>query len=237
MVTKILNFVKNSLKTAVKTAVQMSGPAALYLCAATTLAAILLGAYLKYAWNIDKNKFYKMLAVAQGLDIVQIEKAAEDRIAGMSYQEVLERRARRIREEEFNRDVTNQVTAYPLPPEEPKPELPPEPSAAERINAYEKRVKADLEKSRTAGLEEETRLLENMDPDQAKEVVRKLWKDGAMQRILQMLIAMEDKRRGEILYAMRQDNAEELKDLTEILQKIGDGEPTTSIINKAGAEQ
>ncbi|MDR0520349.1 MAG: hypothetical protein LBH00_00695 [Planctomycetaceae bacterium] len=226
---KILNIIKSGALGAAR----LSGPAALYLCAATALAAVLLGTYLKYAWNVDKTKLYKALAVLQGLETADVQDAARDKIAEISYETVLAKRASRQREEEFQNEITAQTAAYDPPPPEPKPIPPKVPSAAEQIDAYAKRVKSDLDKAKTAGLDEETRLLENMEPEQAKEVVRKLWKDGARERVLNMLLAMEEKRRGEILYAMQQQNAEELKDLCDILQKIGDGEPASSIIQNA----
>ena len=232
----ILQKVSEYSKMALQAAMQGSGMAALYLCTSTLLAAILLTAYLTYAWNIDKTKWYKALAILQGLEIIDIQKAEQDRIAEMSYEDVLGRRAQRLREEEYNRDVSQPVFSLPLPPEDPKPTPPPPPSEADKISAYEKRVKADLDKAKSAGLDEQTRLIENMDPDQAKEVIRKYWKDGQNRRVLQILMAMEDKPRENILYAMQETNEEELKDLCEILQKIGDGEPMASIIEDAAKE-
>ena len=134
--------------------------------------------------------------------------------------------------------VRQQIADLPLPPPGEPVAPPPSsvPSSADQISAYLKRVQADLAKARTAGLDEQTRLIENMDPEQAKEVIRKFWKDGQQQRVLTMLLDMTDKRRGEILYTMEQENTEELKDLCEILQKIGDGEPMSSIISQAAEE-
>ncbi|MDR3234927.1 MAG: hypothetical protein LBT46_14915 [Planctomycetaceae bacterium] len=214
-------------------ALQAGGVGALYLGTATCCAAILLGLYLKYAWNIDKTKYYKMLAVAQGLDIDAQQKAAENRIAEMGYDAVLERRAERNRQAETQSVMPiEQIAAEPVP-EPPKVETPPVVDDSAKISAFEKRVKEYQDKARAAGLGEETRLLENMDPEQAKEVIRKLWKDGAMRRVLEMLLAMEEAKRGAILYTMQQDKAEELKDLCDILQRIGNGEPAASLIEEA----
>jgi hypothetical protein len=215
---------------------KISGTAALYGCASMFLATALLGLYLKYTWQIDRTKWLKMLAVAQGLELVQMQKAAEERVADIAFDDVLERRAKRLREEEFQRVMTEQQQAAPPPPvEEPKPALPPVENESAKIGAFEKRVKEYQEKARAEGLAEETRLLENAEPEQAKEVIRRLWKDGAYQRVLQMLLAMEEKRRGEILYTMQAD--EELKDLCDILQRIGNGEPMSAVIDDAAKEK
>jgi hypothetical protein len=210
---------------------------ALYLCTSTLLAAILLAAYLIYAWDIDQNKWYKALAVLQGIDLSAMEQAAQKEVDKMSYDDVLARRSARLLDEDFQRDVRQPASALPPPPEDPKPAPPPpEPSDAEKIGAYEKRLKSDRAKARSSGLDEQTRLIENMDPEQAKEVIRKYWKDGQNQRVLIMLLDMTDKRRENILYAMQQDNTDELKDLCEILQRIGDGEPAASFIENAAKE-
>lgn len=234
MFKKVLQKIGQYTKAVLKTTLQGSGTAALYLGASAFLAAVLTGIVLKYAWDVDNTKWNRALAILQGLEIVEIQKAEQDKAAEITYETVLEARAKRLRENEYNREVTQQVAALPPPPEPPKPVPPPaELSAAEQISAYEKRVQDDLATSRSNGLAEETRLLANMDAEQAKEVIRKLWKDGANQRVLQMLMDMEEKPRGDILYAMQQENDEELKDLCEILQRIGDGDPMTPIINSA----
>ena len=237
MLKRILQTAGKYLKSALTALMQGSGMGALYLCTSTLLAAVLLAAYLVYAWDIDKDKWYKALAVLQGIDMSAMEQAAQKEVDKMSYDEVLARRSARLLEEDFQRDVRQSTSALPSPPEVPKPDPPPPvPNDSERISAYEKRVKDDLAKARSTGLDEQTRLIENMDPEQAKEVIRKYWKDGQNQRVLMILLEMADKRRENILYAMQQDNADELKDLCEILQRIGDGEPAASIIKNAAKE-
>ncbi|MDR2115246.1 MAG: hypothetical protein LBP87_02580 [Planctomycetaceae bacterium] len=211
---------------------KMTGILALYGCTSMFLAAVILGIYLKYAWQIDYEKWIKMLAIAQGFEIADIQRAVEDRIAEMSYEEVLEHRAKRTREDEFQREsIAKTIVIAPPPAEPPVEEKKPEPKNDSLIKAFEKKLAEEKKKANDAGLAEETRLLENMEPEQAKEVIRRLIKDGAMQRVLTMLLGMEEKNRGEILYAMQGE--EELKDLCEILQRIGNGEPQTSLIDNA----
>jgi DNA-directed RNA polymerase subunit F len=230
---KILQKVRDYSKLALGIMMQGSGTAALYFCTAFLLAAMLTGAYLTYAWNLDKEKWYKVLAVLRGDDIRQMEQSAQEQIFNTLYDDAITRRAERLREDEFQREVRQRTLATPLPPESPPPPPMPTPSDAAQISAYERRINADRARAQADGLAEQTRLIENMEPEQAKEVIRKLWSEGANQRVLTMLLDMSDRRRGEILYTMQQDNAEELKDLCEILQRIGDGEPAMSRINEA----
>jgi hypothetical protein len=238
MLTGILRKVGDLSKSALAATIQGSGLGALYLCTSTCLAAVLLASYLVYAWDIDKNKWYKAIAVLQGADMSAMEHAAQEKADRMTYDEVLASRSVRLREEEYQRDIRQQLPAYTLPPEDPKPAPPLPPSDAERISAYEKRVKDDLAKARTAGSDEMTRLIEDkgMDLEQAKEVIRKFWKDGYKNLVLSTLLEMSDKRRGEILYTFDQQNPDELKDLNEILKDIADGKPMTDIIDGASKE-
>jgi hypothetical protein len=235
MITNIINLLKDKATQALNLAVHGSGATALYLCTSVLLAGALLAVYYAHAWDVDKKKLFKALAVLQGLDIAEMQQAAADKIADMSYDEVREWRAKRDLRDDYNREITQQMGSFTLPPEDPKPAPPPPPSDAARIGAYEQRVKTDVAKSKAAGLADETDLIENMPPDDAKEVIRRLWKE-APTRVLQMLNAMEDRRRKSILYAMETSNDEELKDLCEILQRIGDGAPMTSIIENAAKE-
>jgi hypothetical protein len=240
MVTRILNLLKSLPGLAMqgsRLALLGSGTAALYFGASTLLATILLSTLLAYKWGITPEKLYKAYAMLRGDDITEMQEAAAEHIAGMGYDKTLEERVKRILDEGYHRESAQQIDSFTLPPEDLKPGPPPPPSTAERIDAYERRIRGDLAKAQAAGLDEETRLLEdkNLDPAQAKEIIRKLWKDDP-NRVLTMLLAMSDKRRGEILYAMQQTNAEELKDLCEILQRIGDGEPRASIIKEAAKE-
>jgi hypothetical protein len=48
-----------------------------------------------------------------------------------------------------------------------------------------------------------------------------------------MLLDMEERPRRRILYAMETSEDAELRDLCDILQRIGDGEPMLSMINDA----
>ena len=219
--------------------VRGSGTAALYLCTSTFLAAILLAGYLIYNYGIDKERAYKAVAILMGHDISAAQQATLDRIAETSRDDIIERRAQRLLEDEFIREVRQPAVSLPLPPEDQKPEPPPPgPSDVDMISAYQKRVQDDLARARTAGRDEMTRLLEDkgMDVEQAKEVIRKFWKDGFKDLVLATLLDMADKRRGEILYSFNQDNAEELKDLNEILKDISDGKPMASIIENAARD-
>ncbi len=209
---------------------KITGTVALYGCASLFLASLLLAAYLKYAWKIDNVKWVRMLAIAQGHDLLNLRRQVEDRIAEMSYEEVLQIRAKRLRDEEFEKE-TGGKPSETLIADEKKINAKLKEIKDSRT-AFDKYVKDYLAKTTEAGLLEETRLIEQAKPVFAKEIILGLIKDhGAIERVLTMLLKMEEQRRGEILYQMKDEP--ELKELCNILQKIGNGEPLSKVIEDA----
>ena len=222
-------------RAALATAFQHSGVAALYLCSSTLLAGILTAVLLSYHWDIDREKWYRAFAILQGIELAEIQQAERDRIAEMSFEEVLARRAEQERQEEFSQ-ITQRATAFQLPPADPQPPPPPPPSDTERIGAYERRIQADLDQTSADGLAELTQTLSRGNPEWAKEVIRSLWKEGHNRLVLQALLDLEERPRERILFAMQETNEEELKDLCDILLRIAAGEPRRSIIENAARE-
>jgi len=231
---RLLQGAANLSKTAFQAALSGSGTAALYLGTSTLLAVLLLVAYLIYAWDIDQQRWYRAMAVLQGIELDEIHQAEQRRAAEITYQMVLAERAERLRDNEFQQ-IRQMAFSQPPPQEAPQAEPPYIPNEAERISAFEERLRRERARVQTEGLAEQTQIIERMNPDQAKEVIRKLWQE-APQRVLQILMGMEERNRQKILYAMRESNDEELKDLCEILQRIGDGEPEASILKEAEKE-
>ena len=233
MIKRLLQKAVGLSKAALLGAIKGAPMGALYFCATTLLAATLVAAYLAYAWNIDQEKLFRAYAILQGIEIAQIQQAERDAAAEIAFERVLAERARRHRELEFQWGVRDYSAGLPGPPVEPSPEPLEDPEETQRLSEYLRRVEADLARARTEGLAEQTRIIEEADVDQAKEIIRRLWNDGQNRRVLQMLMDMEDRPRQNILYAMQETNEEELRDLVDILQRIGDGEPRASIIREA----
>jgi len=236
MFKNILQKVNQYSRAALAVAMQGSGTAALYLCSSTLLAGILLAVIMSYAWGIDRERWFRALATLQGIELAEIQQAERDAAATISFEDQLERRAERMRREEFDREVTQRAGQWQLPPEEPRPLPPPPPSDADRIGAYERRVQADLAQSRSDGLAELTQILSRASPEWAKEVIRRLWQEGQNRLVLLALLDLEERPRERILFAMQETNAEELKDLCDILLRIAAGEPRTSILEEAARE-
>ncbi len=210
---------------------KITGTLALYGCASMFLATLLLGAYLMYAWNIDKNKRIMLLALAQGLDVAAVQQAVEDRIAEMSYDQVLELRAKRLREEEAKGVSSERPVNELLLADGQKVNAELQKIRSER-EAFERYVKDWQERNRAAGLAEETRLLEEAEPEWARDRILELLRDqGATERVLTMLMAMDEANRSAILYSMQ--GGPEQKELVDLLQRIGNGEPMAQVLEDA----
>ncbi|MGL4593765.1 MAG: hypothetical protein ACRCUY_03435 [Thermoguttaceae bacterium] len=210
---------------------RITGTLALYGGASMFFAILLLSGYLKYAWNIDNTKWMQMLAIAQGLDISDIKKAVEERVAKMSYDDVLQIRAKKLRENEFSGLSLDENVTQKLLADEKKIDAKLK-QIDLREKAFKKTMQDALDKSKAAGLAEETRLIENADPEFAKDIILGIIKDsGDTNRVLTMLLSMDEAKRGGILYEMTKQD--ELKELCNLLQRIGNGEPLSTVIADA----
>ena len=223
-------------RAALGAALQHSGTAMLYLGASTLLAGILITIIMSYAWDINKERWYRAFAILRGIELAEIQQAERDQIAKISRADVLEARAVRTLQGEYDRAISGRMNPFSLPPATPEPPPPAPPSDASRISAYEQRIQADTARSKAAGVGLMTEILSSGSPSWAKEVIRKHWKDGEYQLVLQVLLDLEEKPRNRILFAMQETNDEELKDLSEILLRIAAGEPRTSILREAAKE-
>ena len=213
---------------------RISGLASLYLFASLFLALIILLVYLKFAWGIDKSKWTRMLAIAQGYDVLlaqaELNKAVEERLAKLTSEEVLAIRAQRLREEEFKEDKRNQGFDHVLSEgREIESKLD---DLKKRIAAFEKHLKDVDEKARDEGITQETAMLEKLTPQLGKRAVMKILKEsGGLERIIMILKIMEVNARRKILNEMKEED--ELTELVKILQKVGDGDPVAKLVKEA----
>jgi len=216
------------------TLLRVSGTVALYGCTSTLLAAILLGAYLSYAWNIDKNKRLRLWAIAQGHDIADLQRQIEDKIARMSYEEVLELRAKRLREEEFQSNSSEGAVNEIIAVDEKDIDAKLKQFRRQRT-AFDKHISDYIASTKSRGIAEQTRLIEEAESDRAKDMILGILKEyNDYNRVLTMLLAMDERKRGQILYEMTGE--EEMKKLVDLLQRIGNGEPLAKVAEDA-AEQ
>lgn len=213
---------------------RMTGTAALYMFASLFLAQIVLFTSLAFLWNIDKAKRVRMLAIAQGYDVLaaqrQINEAVEERVAKMTYDEVLELRAKRLREEEF--DGTKIGKGADLVLAEGRDIEAKLKTLQTHAANFERRLDELLKKEKEEGLLLETQMIEKLPAEMGKRVILKILKDtNGLERVILLLKGMEVNARRKILAEMEQED--ELDDLVKVLQKIGDGYPVSQLIDEA----
>ena len=227
MIKRILQNTIDLSKAAVRGAIQGSGTAALYLCTSTLLAAVLLAVYLTFAWDIDKDRWYRAYATLMGIELVEIQQAERDAAAIISHEAVLQRRAERDRQDEFRQGIRQPVLETPPLPGTPPPPPPPGPSEEEIREVLNEAARAA---ARIDGLTQQIEDIAAMPPDSGKDIIRDIWRDDP-DRVMTILYEMEERPRRRILQAFDTTDAAELRDLVAILQRIGDGEPMVSNVN------
>ncbi|MDR3108640.1 MAG: hypothetical protein LBU65_02985 [Planctomycetaceae bacterium] len=213
---------------------RISGVFTLYFCTSLLFAFALLGTYLMFAWKIDSTKMNRMLALAQGYDVMEherrVQEEVEKRIADLTSEQVLNLRAERLRNEEFMRDQNSGGSEIIISEgrkigDEIK-EL-----TTQRRN-FEQRL-IDLKKqAEEAGFQSETQMIAKMNPELAKQALLKILKmTGGVERVIMMFRGMDVSDRRKIIAKFQEEP--ELDELVKVLQKIGDGEPEATLIDDA----
>lgn len=202
-------------------------------CVATVLTQCLVLGVLAVRGNLDSDKVVKIVALTNGIDITG------DRLQEMldesqtrevpSFSEVLTRRAVAGLDMDLQRhaidNYSEQVEAYLR-------ELQEKTSRFDlRRDAFNARLD-DLEKGQTdEGMRELQRTLEVLPPDLAKTQLLMSFEEGEIDKVVNIVQAMNTDKRKKILSEF-QGPAEEEK-LAEILRRLGEGEPLKSLIEDA----
>ncbi|MGL4943398.1 MAG: hypothetical protein ACRC46_09435 [Thermoguttaceae bacterium] len=214
-----------------------SGTMMLYAGATMFLAQLVFLTYITYAWGINKQRLYNIMAVAQGIDITQTEEklraSVSDKIAEIHYDDVLSRRAERIRQDEFL--ATNmQLTAEQVGGQERIIEGKYK-TLIDRIAAFEKRLTDVEKKAKDAGITEEIAIFDALKPDAAKDAIMAIIRDERdVDRAVIITKGMDITKRAKMLGAMQTED--EKKELVNLLQLIGDGVPITPVVAASRAE-
>ena len=216
---------------------EISGAAVLYLAASLFIAQLLLFAYLAYAWKIDKNKLTQMYATAQGVDMAadkeKLRKEIEDRIQQMSYDEILENRVSRdVRVDYANARgglTEDALLAEIRRLEDQKAQF------NEVMKNFEKRVADVKEQAQTAGFNELVMMMQSLQPELAKKQMILMINNNEQDRVVLMLRAMDEKPRKKLINALQTD--EEVDELSDILRRVGDGEPESRAGDELAASE
>lgn len=216
--------------------ISLSGTIALYLFASLFLATVILGLVLKYAWNVDRTKMMQMLAIAQGADLYNSEakmrEAVEERIASMTFEEVLAKRTERDLDRDFATTGSGSMgdtVMHEIRTIEDKMK------SQQAVHAnFERRLKQVRDDAQSLGIREVTQMIERLEPDLGKRHIKEMIDKGQYARVIAILRGMQITPRSDLLNEMTQD--EEVKNLAVIFQKLADGDPEEAVVQEAEEE-
>lgn len=212
------------------------GVVVVYLAASLFFAFLLLGLYLAFLWKVDADKLNLMLAVAQGYDIYQMQedrrKAIEDTVQQITRDEILQIRAERGVQEDYQNMRTDQledsILAQIRVHEDDRKRL------TEIAQNIDKKI-ADIEEERkSAGFADLVLNMQLLPPDLAKRQIVKMYDNDEYDRIVLIFRDMEEGPKKKILKVMRED--EDVDKMADIFKRIGDGEPESRVAKEAREE-
>jgi len=195
-------------------------------CVATLLAQGIIVGSLWMRWQLDGEKILQMLAIAQGVDLFAAEREALDDREEVppeepSYQDWIERRATMFRDLEL-RDLAMENALAQLSVEQGQ--LAEDRKALRQVQeAFEAQLAASKQEAQTEGMQ-----------TLAKEQIIQMLASEEIDKVVILLSAMTESKRAKILAEFK--TPEEVEKVGEILRRITEGEPVSSVAD-AGAAQ
>ncbi|MFG0260828.1 MAG: hypothetical protein ACF788_00315 [Novipirellula sp. JB048] len=205
-------------------------------CIGTLLTQTILLGYFLSQGSLNGDTLTKVIALMNGIDIsgkrLQQIMAEHDEREQPDFEEILQARKMESLEMDMRLRSQNQYRD-----ELSKMEL----DLRERIRRFDERREAfnvKLERmeqgAKDKGLKEVQKTLQSLDAAQAKEQLLRIYDDDRLDDVVNIVQAMPiDKRKDILAEFVQPDEADKL---AEILRRIGEGYPTTSLIDQAGGE-
>lgn len=210
------------------------GTLLIYFCAATFLAELILLVYWSWSWQVGREKVTKMLAVAQGIDqliappqpVVAAEQAVPEQPA---YEEVLDRRARMLRDLEL-RELALSGAMTELRSQ--RQQLVDERKSYEKNLAdFEARLAAMQDQAKSQGMETARAILAGIKPQQAKSQIVEMLNQGEIDQVVALLSEMTDSKRAKIIGEFKTPAENEL--IGKVLERLRTGGRTAELANEA----
>ncbi|MCM2372816.1 hypothetical protein [Aporhodopirellula aestuarii] len=202
-------------------------------CVATVLTQLILFGYFVVQGTLDASSATKVLALVNGIDITgkqlrEIMREGEDR-EQPDFDEILEARQRqsldidmRLRSQREFKDELSVMLASLRSERE---------RFDERRESFDRRLEEIRKGAQEEGLREVQRTLQALEAEQSKELLLRMFDDKRIDDVVNIIQAMPIDKRKDILAEFA--SVEEQDKLHEILRRIGDGMPTTTVIDEA----
>jgi len=203
------------------------------LSVGTCLTLMILIGYFAAQGSLNVDTATKIVALLNGIDITgnrlqQVLNRSEDR-EEPDFDEVLAARKLesldmdlRLRSQTQFRDELNAMLANLSTARQ---------RFDERREAFDRRLKELEEGALDEGIQQLQRILQEMEPNQAKDQLERMFKDESIDQVVNIVQAMPSDKRKDILAEF--DTPQEDDILYEIIRRIGEGLPITSLIDKA----
>ena len=204
------------------------------ICLGTCLTQLLLIGYFATRGSLDGDTATKIIALLNGIDITgnrlqqvfqksrQYEQPDYEEILEARKMETLDMDLRLRSQREFRDQLSSMLADLKLQQQR----------FDERREAFDRRLAQLREDARQEGLREVQRTLQALEADQAKDLLLKIYEDDRIDEVVNIVQAMAIDKRKQILAEFA--TAEEAEKLHEVLRRIGEGQPTTSLIDQAG---
>jgi len=200
---------------------------------ATVLTQIILMGYFLVRGSVNGDTMTQVVALLNGIDITgnrlqQILRNAEDR-EQPDFDDILHARKMesydmdiRLRSQKEYREQLSELLAEL----KDQGEL-----LDERVTAFRREMDEIYEGAEKAGIRDVQRTIASLDPAQAKDQLLIMFDEGRVDDVVTIVKAMSVEKRSNILseFVGSKDEAEKL---AEILRRIGEGMPTTTLIDE-----
>lgn len=204
------------------------------ICVATVITQLILFGYFGSRGTLNTDSVTKIIALVNGIDItgnrLQQILDRERQVEQPDFNEILESRKlagldmdMRIRSMEWLRNENASMLGS-LKEETQRFD--------ERRDAFDKRLEEIQEGVQQEGVKQVQRTLQSLAADQAKDQLLRMYDDERIDDVVNIIQAMPTDKRKDILGEFV--TPEEADKLHEILRRIGDATPTTTLIDQAG---
>ena len=202
----------------------------IYVCFATLMTEVVLGAYVMVAWKLDRSRLIQILAIAQGIDLFAMKEDAESElddntIEQVSIEQILKKRAGMFHNldlrEEALRNALNQLAFE-------QQKLSDEGKRYRQLReAFNDELTTLQEQAESAGMDDNRAKLQAIKPKQAKQILDEMLDAEEMGDVVILLGGMPNNKSALIIKEFRSDK--DIERIGEVLRRIRQGGPAVKL--------
>jgi len=202
-----------------------------YLCVATVIAQAVLGTYIATNWELNRDRWSMILAIAHGIDIIEMKQEAEQEWKDnsseqLSMEQILETRAAKFRDLELREQaLRNDRSQLDFVQRKVTDESKRYRSLRETFNAE---LTALQTQAASVGMDDNRAKLEAIKPIQAKQLLDEMLAADEMDDVVVLLSGMPTTKSAKIIAEFGK-TPEDLEKIAEVLRQIRQGNPTADL--------